>query len=510
MKTKLLFFFLLFCLGSKAQIINIPDAAFKYALTHGYPNNHGFDTNSDGEIDQDEANAVTSININTNTNVHDITGIRQFNNLEYLRLNNTRIYEIDLHDMASLKTLICLYNHGTLGSINLSGCSSLEMLTASVNPVQSLHLSGAVALKEIAMESTLLEQVDLTGLVNLEKVNFSKSALANVTVGNLPKLKFFRIDQSYSRNLESLDFSGCPALETIWADYSGLRSLNVKNLGNLKTIRSNGNRLQSLDISGNTSLASLFCDYNELESLVMDNTGNLMSLSCNYNKLASLVVNNNKKLKELECAYNRIETLDLSDLSTLEQPERNIDCSHNALKTLKLQNTEVSHLDASYNAFIQFDISWHSRLMELNLEQNPKLAYLNMANLEASPIMDNVNYKLVLDGNYSLFFVCADSWLVYKVKNYANSIGLNPKVNEKCQIAPIVAPNPTYDHVVVNGIENFTLFKLYDISGKLLRYYGSGTNSEYIDLSDFSPGIYLLQMFTESGFGNDTRKIIKM
>ena len=98
---------------------------------------------------------------------------------------------------------------------------------------------------------------------------------------------------------------------------------------------------------------------------------------------------------------------------------------------------------------------------------------------------------------------------------YTNHYGWNVGVGNIANTATNinVYPNPTHEKVNVQwqNISEQTLhFTLYDLSGKIVfdnqKKYSLGKNSETIDLSSLSSGVYLLTM--NNGEENFTKKII--
>jgi hypothetical protein len=83
---------MLFLNAASAQIVNIPDANFKYALTSLHcvdTNADGYvdadaDTNNDGQISVAEALAVIWLNVGSR-NITSLEGIQYFTNLQTLR-----------------------------------------------------------------------------------------------------------------------------------------------------------------------------------------------------------------------------------------------------------------------------------------------------------------------------------------------------------------------------------------------------------------------------------------
>ncbi|WP_298221046.1 T9SS type A sorting domain-containing protein [Flavobacterium sp.] len=137
---KLYFSLFIFCLSFNfyGQIINIPDANFKnYLLTQNTVETNGdwipdavADANQDGEIDQNEALAVTIIWPNS-LQITDLTGLEYFTNVTFLDFSGNFVTAVDLHTLHHLKTVRC--NNNLLTEINLCGTVA-TILYAENNP----------------------------------------------------------------------------------------------------------------------------------------------------------------------------------------------------------------------------------------------------------------------------------------------------------------------------------------------------------------------------------------
>lgn len=508
MKKIFLLFALAFFCKSAAQFVNIPDPGFKYRLTQA----GGYDTNHDGEIDQAEADVVQTMSISSGSpiTILNLTGIRAFRNLTHLYLHTSSVTAIDLHEMPHLE-YIFVGNVPLLTTLDLSGCPNLYKVMCSSKPqLTSINLLGDSSLGELFLNTNNIGNLDLSTCFNLNTVEVSDNHLSRLTLGFHPNLKIFTARNNLSKTLETIDFSGAPQLETLILSNGGLTSLPLQNLNNLKTVECEQNNLTRLDFTGDVSLETVYCRNNQLESIELYGANNLKELNCFGNKLKVLQINHAKDLHELICAENQIEILDLSNLNIDPTGRRHIDCSKNAMKAFYAYDTHINYLDCSHNDFETLDLSQTWALNFLDA-QHTGLYYLKMANQESSGILiDGSRNNLYLEGNTDLFYVCTDDSKVIRFQDYLRSIGLSAKVGSNCSIKPVVTPNPTKDYIFLNGIEKFTLIKLYDATGKFLQYCGDGNITQTIDLSAYGPGIYLLQMSTESGFGNETRKIVKM
>src|SRR6476646_5778946 len=99
---RLLFILTLFVASAQAQIVSIPDINFKNRLIY-----LGIDTNSDGDIQYSEAEAVTAeLNLNYGL-INDLTGISSFTNMQYLWCDNNSLTSITVSNLPNLKAIDC-------------------------------------------------------------------------------------------------------------------------------------------------------------------------------------------------------------------------------------------------------------------------------------------------------------------------------------------------------------------------------------------------------------------
>lgn len=99
-------------------------------------------------------------------------------------------------------------------------------------------------------------------------IYLSYQGLESLTIGNeLPSLTSLQC--SYN-SLNSLNVSGCTALEYLNCENNPLTSLNVSGLTALQILNCANNFLTSLNISGLTALQILICPYNSLSQSSVD------------------------------------------------------------------------------------------------------------------------------------------------------------------------------------------------------------------------------------------------
>lgn len=144
-KSYLLVLTLLFGLMGQAQIITIPDPNFKNALVNtncvGDSSNQyltDVDTNDDGEIQIEEALAVTKLRVN-NQNITDLTGIEYFGNLAILDCSSNQLTSLTINDMGALGALSINFN--SISNLSITNCFNLRTFMCDSNAMTTIDLS---------------------------------------------------------------------------------------------------------------------------------------------------------------------------------------------------------------------------------------------------------------------------------------------------------------------------------------------------------------------------------
>lgn len=257
---------------TSAQIVNIPDPDFKNELVNHYP---VIDINHDGEIQVNEALAVTSLS----TYATDITGIQAFANLDSLN-SNGNTPNLDLSNMTHLRKLLVWAS----GSFNVSGCNNLEFLSFGFNDVANVAIS-LPRLKTIDCQSQHVGNMILTGCDSLRKISLSGSmqTINKLNISGLTQLdtlsNISSINRLIARNctglkviqgglfgggiIDELDLTGCTNLNKIMLVEIYFPALDLSTCTNLKILMITGQSayLQNLNIKNGRQLDSiyLFC-----------------------------------------------------------------------------------------------------------------------------------------------------------------------------------------------------------------------------------------------------------
>lgn len=172
---------LLTFLLTSGQNVNIPDENFKNGLIE-----LGVDTNGDGEISYEEAEAYHGSLELDSEGISDLTGIKAFINAYDINVNNNNIKMLDVSGLYNLKYFHCENND--LVSLDLSGCNYLKNINCNSNFITSVLLLECWYLDTLFCNNNLLTELDIIYLANLKLVdisfnsNFNKFCIRNFPV----------------------------------------------------------------------------------------------------------------------------------------------------------------------------------------------------------------------------------------------------------------------------------------------------------------------------------------
>ena len=236
---KLLLLLMLFSVGiTQAQIVNIPDENFKAALIA-----YGVDINSDGEIQESEAMAMTVLNV-SGQNISDLTGIESFVNLFSFNCSSNQLESIDLTGLTLIETLKC--NNNQLTSLVINDCVNLVELQCQLNQLTSLDISSNVNLVELHCYENQLTSLDVSYNENLVDIN---CYLNNLTILDLSNHEYLYSVNCSLNELTTLNFSNCSSLEQILFDNNQLTEIDIIDVNNLFLLVANNNNITELDLS---------------------------------------------------------------------------------------------------------------------------------------------------------------------------------------------------------------------------------------------------------------------
>ncbi len=238
----LIFFFI--AAPCAAQVVNIPDAAFKDYLISDYDIN----TNRDGEIQLSEAvNYTLEIDI-SNLPISDLTGLESFTEITSFNCYNVGLTSLDLSMNTKIKTLYC--NNNNLSSLNVSMLPDLTILQCNHNSIASLNLNGSLVLREVYCIDNSLTTLDVSMLTDLRVLYCSNNQISLLTIANgsfTPRFNRLRCDQNL---LTELNLSSYPDLNYLDCGNNQLTDLDVSNGSNNEFIHFNalGNDLSCVEV----------------------------------------------------------------------------------------------------------------------------------------------------------------------------------------------------------------------------------------------------------------------
>ncbi len=353
-KGLLLFIFLLIGFYVQSQIVNIPDANFKFKLVNNIVADFDgdgsldgdVDTNNDGEIQLIEAQAVLTLSVGDwtfppyNQRIQSLEGIQSFTNLETLRCWRNSITELDLSQNQALKNLRCDYN--LLTHLDVSMNPMLEKVWSRENQLISFTAQNQ-NLKEIYLDGNNLIELDVSGYPNLEELSVSRNNLVKLNIQNGNNgtiLKEF--DATNNPNLECIQvddvsntyFYFCGGIVISWckdniATYSqncgsiiiDIPDVNFKNaLVSTNCIDINQDGIGDIDADSNNDGEIQESEASAVVGLVVENRNissleglqkfiNLQYLDCASNQITYLSALNNIHLRTLLCMDNQLEFL---------------------------------------------------------------------------------------------------------------------------------------------------------------------------------------------------------
>lgn len=237
------------------------------------------------------------------------------------------------------------------GQIKLWGdISKIDVLVADGGYITSVDLSGCSALEILSLEHNNLQQLDLSALSSLKAIYLTDNTFTQATPlkigGNKPDLQILEIDiidwldQSFklsdypalvafdgyhNMSLYNVDPTGCPNLQVLSLEMAPVSSLDVSQNPLLTRLNISETRITEIDISHNPRLQHLLASHDSgtinyeyyLNSIDLSHNPDLRILSLAGNNLTSVNLSANTKLTNLTLNRNKLTSLDLSNNTSL-------------------------------------------------------------------------------------------------------------------------------------------------------------------------------------------------
>jgi uncharacterized repeat protein (TIGR01451 family) len=454
-----------------AQVVNIPDASFKARLIA-----IGVDLNSDGQIQQSEAQSITEALELGSSSISDLTGISAFTNMKYLRCEynnltsltvtampnlktinvggNTNLSSLTVNNLASLDSLKIA--GGMLGALDVSTLGNLKYLDASVNHITTFDLTNNTQLKGVYVGANWISMgsISYPALNLIEELDISSNGLGTLNVSAFTNLRSLNCS---GNQISNLSISNLSALEFLSCGNNQMAVLSMSNLPMLHHLYCGGNFITNLNLSPFAALQHVEADGNHFASLGLAGLTNLDYLSCALTQLPAINVSTLSALKYLNCAGNQIATLDLSGLTNLED----VYCGQNAMTSLNINGSNsLHHLECANNQLANIDLTGHSTLYlldcgtnpmtSLDLSQSPNLSYLRCNNVPLTVLdvsmLSSLNF-LDCANDFLTTLDCSNNtmltWLSFYNNNIA-SVFIKNGANESIDDASWIENNLQY------------------------------------------------------------------
>lgn len=371
----------------QAQIVSIPDPDFKIKLVA-----LGIDTNQDGNIQQTEAAAVTTLDVSY-ASISSLVGLQAFVNLEHFNCYGNQLTALDMSIFPNLQTLDCSGNQLTslvvtnlsnltelkcynnqLATLDLTGLSSLLTLDFGINLISTINFNNCPNVVELGCYNNQFASLDVTMLANLQKLNCMNNVITSLNVNNLANLTELNCENN---QLAILTLTGLPSLQKLSCPINLLTNFDATNLSSLTELDCSNNLLTNLNVLGLANLTVLKCNLNQIVSINLSNCPSLMFLTCDNNYFSTLNVSSLTNLAELSCMDNQLTSLDVSNLSNLSV----LSCSHNQISNLILTNCiNLSNIHAEWNEINSLNLNGLSNL-DILFAHNNNLSTLNINGL---------------------------------------------------------------------------------------------------------------------------------
>ena len=399
-------YFLLLLLGGfvNAQIVNIPDANFKAKLIAV-----GVDTNGDGNIQQNEALARTSLDV-SDSSITSLTGIESFTNLTSLN---------------------CAYNH-YIATLNITALTNLTYLSCNSNSLTTINVSTLTNLTHLECYSNSINALDVTPLVNLNFLGCSVNNIPVLNVGNLTHLTF--LNCAYN-NLTVLDVANLTNLTNLQCSSNyNLPAINVASLVNLNFLSCFSTQISSLNLASLTQLNYLSCEGTPITSLDFSTLTNLTTLICG-SQLSNLNLSTNTALQSLTLQNYPLASIDLSHQTNLigivifggNLTSLDVSNSH-LLTSLRLGTSQIHYLNMkNFGTMDTIALSDTSNLMNICCNESD---------------IARVNFELSFT-NTALIHTANSNCLFFPMGDY-NTITGNVRFdsnNDGCDANDILQPN---------------------------------------------------------------------
>lgn len=168
-----------------------------------------FDTNHDGKVSMEEANAVSIIDVGARR-ISSLKGLEYFPNLTMLSCHSNNLTTLDVSIYQKLSVLSCGNNN--LTSLSVSNNTLLTELDCSDNNLKRLDISHNGQLTRLNCNYNEIESLDVSNNGHLAILFCRSNSLTTLDVSNNSSLSSLACDNN---QLSELDLSSNPRISTL-------------------------------------------------------------------------------------------------------------------------------------------------------------------------------------------------------------------------------------------------------------------------------------------------------
>ena len=464
-----------FSLSCAPCTVNIPDANFKALLL----NNNAINTNSNSEIECNEATNYSGTINAGGYNIADLTGIEAFVNITQLECYNNQLTSLNLTNNTALTIIDCGLNQ--LSSLNLALNANLISVNCANNNISNLN-SLPTDLQYLYCENNLISNLDVSNLNSLitlhcynnqlQSLNMQNGNNSNLTsfyaYGN-PQLLCIQVDDAvymtsnHAGDVDtSANFSENCSPCVIFIPDANFKTALLANpyintnanqevecseasafSGSIFVLNSNISDLTGIEAF--TGVTQLNCSMNQLTSLDLSANTALYFIDANNNQLTNFILPTGSTLSDVIVSDNQLASIDFNSNSYLNY----VDCNNNNLTNLNvLSNSYLGYLFCNGNQISDLDCSNNSSLFQLgcanNLLSNLNLQNGNNSNLTSfdatnnpqltcvqvdSVALMNTNWSGAIDATASYSLACTSCTIAIPDVNFKNALLANLNIN---------------------------------------------------------------------------------
>lgn len=358
---KTIFLLLLFNGIVNGQIINFTDPDVKAALLNANASNYtaygasGYttvDTNTDGEIQVAEAEAILGVSFSS-TAITDLGGLEFFSNLASFGCYNCAVDDFSfLNGMTTLTSIGISNNMSVNTSFTFSDLPSLTAFSFYYSNLTSLTINNCAANQVGIWGDYLLTSLQINNMPQLTRVWGFDCALQTISISNAPLINEMNFNDS---NFTSFPAANFPALKKLYlsgnqiSDVSGFTGLNQ-----LEELNLQNNQILNFNLPPIPTLRYLWCGSNGFPTANLTGYPQLRVLAINNNNLSNLNLSANTQLQQLIISQNQLSSIDVTMLS------------------------DLTSIDFGYNLFSEMDLSGSPLLNSLSFTNNPNLTHINL------------------------------------------------------------------------------------------------------------------------------------